>query len=82
MNFPGYFIAQEIQDFFQCLLFLIAMFNLIICITLTLLQNFNILGAQGPLMLMGSKLLKKMTRPQYIVLHLNVLRPGHLYQKY
>ena len=51
MNFPGYFIAQEIQDFFQCLLFLIAMFNLIICITLTLLQNFNILGAQGPLML-------------------------------
>ena len=46
VNFPRHFIAQEIQDFFQCLLFLIARFILII--TLTLLQNFVILGAQAP----------------------------------
>ena len=32
------------------------------------------------LMLMGSKFLIKMTRPQNIAL--NVLQPGHLYQKF
>ena len=37
-------------------------------------------GAQGLLMLMGSKFLIKMTRPQNTVLYLNGLRPGHLYQ--
>ena len=35
-----------------------------------------------PLMLMGSKFLIKMTRSQNTVLYLNVLRPGHLYQKF
>ena len=39
VNFPGHFVAQEIQDFFQCLLFLIARFILIICITLTLCKT-------------------------------------------
>ena len=44
------------------------------------------LGAQGLLMLMGSKFLIKITRPrnikmkeQCIVVHLNALQPGHLY---
>ena len=46
------------------------------------LQNIVISGAQGLLMLMGSKFLIKMTRPQNTVLYLNVLRPGHLYQKF
>ena len=43
------------------------------------LQNIVISGPQGLLMLMG---LIKMTRPQNTVLYLNVLRPGHLYQKF
>ena len=46
------------------------------------LQNIVISGAQGLLMLMGSKFLIKMTRPQNTVFYLNVLRPGHLYQKF
>ena len=33
-------------------------------------------------MLMGSKFLIKMTRPQNIVLSSYVLQPGHLYQKF
>ena len=43
---------------------------------------FVISGAQGLLMLMGSKFLIKMTRPQNTVFYRNVLRPGHLYQKF
>ena len=39
-------------------------------------------GAQGLLMLMGSKFLIKMTRPQNIKIKNSVLRPGHLYQKF
>ena len=39
-------------------------------------------GAQGLLMLMGSKFLIKITRPQNSIFYLNVLRPGHLYQKF
>ena len=46
------------------------------------LQNIVISGAQGLLMLMGSKFLIKMTRPQYTVFYLNVLRPGHLYKNF
>ena len=39
-------------------------------------------GAQGLLMLMGSKFLIKMTRPQNITIKNSVLRPSHLYQKF
>ena len=39
-------------------------------------------GAQGLLMLMGSKFLIKMTRPQNIKVKNSVLRPSHLYQKF
>ena len=46
------------------------------------LQNIVISGAQGLLMLMGSKFLIKMTRLQNTVYYLNVLQPGHLYQKF
>ena len=49
---------------------------------MTTLQNIIIVGAQGLLMLMGSKFLIKMTRLQNIALSLNVLRPGHFYQKF
>ena len=45
-------------------------------------QNIVISGAQGLLMLMGSKFLIKMTRPQNIKIKNSVLRPGHLYQKF
>ena len=41
-----------------------------------------ILGAQVLLMLVGLKFLIKMTRPQNTAFYLNVLRPGHLYQKF
>ena len=47
-----------------------------------LTANIVISGAQGLLMLMGSKFLIKMTRPQNTIFYLNVLRPGHLYQKF
>ena len=63
----------------QCLLILI---GLKVLVMMKSLQNIVISGAQGLLMLMGSKLLIKMTRPQNTVLYLNVLRPGHLYQKF
>ena len=46
------------------------------------LQNIVILGAQGPLMLMGSKVLIKMTRPQVMKIKNSVLLPGHLHQKF
>ena len=46
------------------------------------LQRIVISGAQGLLMLMGSNFLTKMTRPQNTVFCLNVLQPGHLYQKF
>ena len=39
-------------------------------------------GAQGLVMLMGSKFLIKMTRPQNTAFYLNVLKPGHPYQKF
>ena len=39
-------------------------------------------GAQGILMLMESKILIKMTRLQNTEFYLNVLRPGHPYQKF
>ena len=47
-----------------------------------LTANIVISGAQGLLMLMGSKFLIKMTRPQNIKMINSVLRPGHLYQKF
>ena len=46
------------------------------------LQNIVISGAQGLLMLMGSKFLIKMTRPQNIKIKYSVLWSGHLYQKF
>ena len=49
---------------------------------LVMMQNVVISGAQDLLMLMGSKFLIKMTRPQTLFFYLNVLRPGHLYQKF
>ena len=49
---------------------------------MTSLQSIDISGAQGLLMLMGSKFLIKMIRPQNIRQKNNVLRPGHLYQKF
>ena len=48
---------------------------------MTLLQNIVISGAQGLLMLMGSKFLIKITRPQNIA-HLNVLWSDNLHQKF
>ena len=59
---------------------LLLLIGLKILIIMTSLQNIVILGVQGLLMLMGSKFLIKMARPQNTVL--NVLRPGHLYQKF
>ena len=44
------------------------------------LHNIVISGAQGLLMLMGSKFLIKTTRPQNITIKNSVFRPGHLYQ--
>ena len=61
---------------------ILLLIGLKLLIIMTSLQNIIILGAQGLLMLMGSKFLIKMTSPQNIVLSLNVLRPGHLYQKF
>ena len=46
------------------------------------LQSIVILGAHGLLMLMGSKFLINMTRPWEIKIKNDVLRPGHLYQKF
>ena len=63
----------------QCLLVLI---GLKVLVMMNSLQNIVISGAQGLLMLMGSKFLIKMTRPQNTVFYLNVLWPGHLYQKF
>ena len=59
---------------------LLLLIGLKILIIMTSLQNIVILGVQGLLMLMGSKFLIKMARLQNTVL--NVLRPGHLYQKF
>ena len=59
---------------------LLLLIGLKLLIMMTSLQNIVILCAQGLLMLMGSKFLIKMTRPQNIVV--NVLQPGHLYQKF
>ena len=61
---------------------LLLLIGLKLLIIMTSLQNIVISGAQGLLMLMGSKFLIKMTRSQDIVLSLNVLWPGHLYQKF
>ena len=63
----------------QCLLVLI---GLKVLVMMNSLQNIVISGAQGLLMLMGSKFLIKMTRSQNTVFYRNVLRPGHLYQKF
>ena len=63
----------------QCLLVLI---GLKILVMMNLLQNIVISGAQGLLMLMGTKFLIKMTRPHNSVFYLNVMWPGHLYQKF
>ena len=59
---------------------LLLLIGLKLLIMMTSLQNIVILCAQGLLMLMGSKFLIKMTRLQNI--NNNVLRPGHLYQKF
>ena len=59
---------------------LLLLIGLKLLIIMTSLQNIVISGAQGLLTLMGSKFLIKMTRPQNI--KSNVLRPGHLYQKF
>ena len=45
-------------------------------------KTLLISGAQGLLMLMGSEFLIKMTMPQNTVFYVNILRPGHLYQKF
>ena len=58
----------------------LVLIGLKVLVMVTSLQNIVILGAQGLHMLMGSKLIK-MIRPQNTVYYLNVLRPGHLYQK-
>ena len=58
---------------------LVLLIGLKIMIIMTSLQNIVILGAQG--LLMGSKFLIKMTRPQNIKMN-NVLQPGHLYQNF
>ena len=63
----------------QCRLVLI---GLKVLIMMNSLQNIVISGAQGLLMLIGSKFLIKMTRPQNTVFYLDVLQPGHLYQKF
>ena len=55
--------------------------SLKVLVMINSLQNIVISGAQGLLMLMGSKFLIKMTRPQNIKIKNSVLRPGHLYQK-
>ena len=47
-----------------------------------LTANIVISGAQGLLMLMGSKFMIKMTRPQNIKIKSSVLQPGHLYQTF
>ena len=47
-----------------------------------LTENIVISGAQGLLILMGSKFLIKMTRPQNIKIKNSVLWPGYLYQKF
>ena len=47
-----------------------------------LTKNIVISGAQGLLMLMGSKFLIKMTRKQNITIKNCVLWPGRLYQKF
>ena len=62
--------------------YLLVLIGLKVLVMMNSLQNIVISGAQGLLMSMGSKFLIKMTRPQNIVLYLNVLRPGHLYQKF
>ena len=54
--------------------------GLTVLIMMNSLQNIVISGAQGLLMLMGSKFLIKMTRPQNRF-YRNVLQPGHLYVK-
>ena len=51
-----------------------------ILIIMTSLQNIVISGAQGLMMLMGSKFLIMKTKPQNI--QNNVLLPGHLHQKF
>ena len=53
-----------------------------VLIMMNSLQNIAISGAQGLLMLMGSKLLIKMTRLQNIETKNSDLRPGHLYQNF
>ena len=63
----------------QCLLVLIGLKVLVI---MNSLQNIVISGAEGLLMLMESKFLIKMIRLQNTAFYLNVLWPGHLYQKF
>ena len=53
-----------------------------VLIMMNSLQNTVISGAQGLLMLMGAKFLIKMIRPENIKIKNNVLRSGHLYQKF
>ena len=62
-----------------CLLVLI---GLKVLVTMNSLQNIVISGTQDLLMLMGSKFLIKITRPQNTVFYLNVLRPSYFYQKF
>ena len=63
----------------QCLLVLT---SLKVLVMMNSLHNIVISVAQRLLMLMGSKVLIKMTRPQNIKIKNSVLWPDHLYQKY
>ena len=63
----------------QCLQVLI---GLKVLVMMNSLQNIVISGTKGLLMLMVSKFLIKMTRPQNINIINSVLWPGHLYQKF
>ena len=63
----------------QCLLVLI---GLKVLVMMNSLQNIIISGDQGLLMLMGSKFFDKDDQAANTVFYLDVLWPGHLYQKF
>ena len=59
---------------------LLVLIGLKVLVMMTLLQN---IGAQGLLMLIGIKIFDKDDQAaDHCTFYLNVLRPGHLYQKF
>ena len=63
----------------QCLLVLI---GLKVLVMINSLENIVILGAQGLLMLMGSKFFDEDDQASKHCFYLNVFWPGHLYHKF